>query len=479
VLAERGFRLLLGTRLLGQLSDGILQAGLASYVLFSPERQATGAAIAASFAVLLLPYSIVGPFAGVLIDRWRRRQILLGANILRACIAVALAALVLHGADSAGFIALALAALGVNRFILAALSAALPHVVTPVRLVTANAVSTTSGTVATATGAGAGLAARFWAGSGDAAAAGIVVAAAGAYLLAAVVASMLRRDQLGPDRSAGADGRAGAPPPRLGVREDVRELVAGVRYLHGVQRAWNALAALGVYRVTFGVMTVIVVLEQRGLFHRPGDADGGLRGVSVTFAALAIGVPLGALATPAAVRRWGIGRWVPAQLVLTGVGLALLALPFRAPPLVGAAFVLGFGGQAVKVSVDSAVQRTVDDEHRGLVFALYDVLFNVAFVAAVAFTAALSAADGRSPWLVVFAAAILVTAGLWYRRVTPPGWRPGQEEMTPAQTPAHEGDHDDGVGPDSGWSVHQASSSDSAVAASTGPRSRRRSSRKR
>ena len=53
------------------------------------------------------------------------------------------------------------AALGVNRFFLAALSAALPHVVAGDRLVTANAVSTTSGTVATATGAGAGLLARF------------------------------------------------------------------------------------------------------------------------------------------------------------------------------------------------------------------------------------------------------------------------------------------------------------------------------
>jgi MFS family permease len=457
VLAERGFRLLLATRLLGQLSDGVLQAGLASYVLFSPERQATGAAIAASFAVLLLPYSVVGPFAGVLIDRWRRRQILLGANVLRAGIAVALAGLVLHGADSAGFIVLALAALGVNRFILAALSASLPHVVAPQRLVTANAVSTTSGTVATATGAGAGLAARFWAGSGDAAAAGIVIAAAGAYLLAAVVSTFLRRDELGPDRSAG-------PRPRLGVREDVRELVAGVRYLHGVRRAWNALAALGVYRVTFGVMTVLVVLEQRGLFHSPGDADGGLRGVSVTFVALAIGVPLGALATPAAVRRWGIGRWVPAQLVVTGLGLAAMALPFRAAPLVAAAFLLGFGGQAVKVSVDSAVQRTVDDEHRGLVFALYDVLFNVAFVAAVAVSAALAPADGRSAGLVVFASAILVAAGLWYRRVTPPGWRPGQEEDAAL---------------DSGWADHQSSSSAPAVAASTGPRSSRRSSRKR
>ena len=218
MLSGRGFRLLLLTRLLGQLSDGVLQAGLASYVLFSPERQATGAQIAASFAVLLLPYSVIGPFVGVLIDRWRRRQILLGANLVRSVVAVALAALVLHGVDPQGkggvaFVVLALCALGVNRFILAALSASLPHVVPVDRLVTANAVSTTSGTVATAIGAGAGLLARFLAGSGDAAAAGIVVAASGAYLLAAVTATLLRRDELGPDRSA-EPRRLGSAPPR-------------------------------------------------------------------------------------------------------------------------------------------------------------------------------------------------------------------------------------------------------------------------
>ena len=460
MLSERGFRLLLATRLLGQLSDGVLQAGLASYVLFSPERQATGAAIAASFAVLLLPYSVVGPFAGVLIDRWRRRQILLGANILRACIAVTLAALVLHGADSVGFVALALATLGVNRFILAALSAALPHVVAPIRLVTANAVSTTSGTVATATGAGAGLAARFWAGSSDAAAAGIVIAAAGAYLLAAIVSTLLRRDELGPDRSDG-------PPPRLGVREDVRELVAGVRYLHGVQRAWNALAALGVYRVTFGVMTVLVVLEQRGLFHDPGDADGGLRGVSVTFVALAIGRAARRAGDPG--RRPPLGRsGAGSPRSSSSPGSAWLWPPCRSaprrwsrPPSCSASAARPSRSASTRPCSGRSTTSTAAWSSR-----CTTCCSTWPSSRRSRSRRRSSPADGRSAGLVVFAAAILVAAGLLVPRgVTPPGWRPGQEE--------------DSAAPDSGWSAHQASSSDSAVPASTGPRSSRSSSRKR
>ena len=219
-------------------------------------------------------------------------------------------------------------------------------------------------------------------------------------------------------------------------------------------------------------MTVLVVLlSSAGSFHRPGDADGGLRGVSVTFAALAIGVPLGALVTPWAVRRWGIGRWVPTMLVITGAGLAAAALPFRAPPLVAAAFLLGFGGQAVKVSVDSAVQRTVDDEHRGLVFALYDVLFNVAFVAAVALTAWLAPLDGKS-----------AGAG-GVRRGDPRGRRP----VVPTGDPARVRGRVRTTSPsparpsrsDSGRSDHQAQQLGVAASSPIGPRSSRSSSRKR
>src|SRR5262249_49135910 len=147
------------------------------------------------------------------------------------------------------------------------------------------------------------------------------------------------------------------------------------------------LAVLGVFRITFGIMTVLIVLLQRYEFHAAADANGGLRGVGVTGAALAIGVPIGAAITPAAVRRWGAGWWVPSVLVVSGVALARLGLPFLPWTIRAAAFVVGMGSQSVKVSVDSTVQRTVDDEHRGLVFALYDVVFNVAFVAAVALAA--------------------------------------------------------------------------------------------
>jgi len=65
LLGYAGFRRLFAVRLFSQASDGIFQVALASTILFSPERAPSAGAIAAGFAVLLLPFSVLGPFAGV------------------------------------------------------------------------------------------------------------------------------------------------------------------------------------------------------------------------------------------------------------------------------------------------------------------------------------------------------------------------------------------------------------------------------
>src|SRR5215218_9231980 len=157
-LLPRGdFRRLLATRLLCQFGDGVFQAALAGTVLFNPQRAAEPIDVAAGFAVLLLPYSLVGPFAGVWLDRWSRRQVLVRANVVRAALVAAVAALILGGVDGTPFYVAGLAVFSVNRFLLAGLSAGLPHTVDPPSLVSANAVSTTSGAVVTVVGGAAGL----------------------------------------------------------------------------------------------------------------------------------------------------------------------------------------------------------------------------------------------------------------------------------------------------------------------------------
>jgi MFS family permease len=91
---------------------------------------------------------------------------------------------------------------------------------------------------------------------------------------------------------------------------------------------------------------------------------------------------------------------------------------YTEPALLVAAFFLGLASQGIKIVVDTLVQTQVDDVFRGRVFSLYDVIFNVAFVAAAVVGSLVLPVDGKSyAVLVALAAGYLLTAG-WYARVT-------------------------------------------------------------
>src|SRR3954464_5424216 len=187
LLLRSDFRRLLGTRLLAQFGDGVFQAALAGTVLFNPQRAADPVAVAAGFAILLLPYSLVGPFAGVWLDRWSRRQVLLRANVVRGLPVAGGAAVTRAAVQGPLFYLAGLAVISVNRFVLSALSAGLPHTVEEPDLVSANALSTTAGAVVTVIGGAAGLGLLQLTGSSDPTYAGVTVLAALPYLGAAAV----------------------------------------------------------------------------------------------------------------------------------------------------------------------------------------------------------------------------------------------------------------------------------------------------
>ena len=145
-LSSLDFRKLVGIRLVSQFSDGLFQASLVASVVFAPEQQDTAVGFLQATLIILLPYSILGPFTGVFIDRWRRRRILVGAPWVKA----ACAWLVLFDPIDrpVPFFAGALLALSVNRFFLSTAGAVVPRLVPAEDLLVANSLATVGGTVA-------------------------------------------------------------------------------------------------------------------------------------------------------------------------------------------------------------------------------------------------------------------------------------------------------------------------------------------
>ncbi|HTY73077.1 MAG TPA: MFS transporter [Actinomycetes bacterium] len=368
------FRLLLLVRLTGQFGDGLLQAGLASFVLLSPERQASPGRVAAALTLLLLPYSLVGPFAGAFIDHWRRRQVLLVADLTRAVLAVALAALVARSSVGVAFGVLALSVIGVNRFVLAALPAAQPHVVDPPDLVTSNALAPTLGSGATLVGVLAGIGLRSALGGSDPAAGWIVVAGAIAYTLAAALCLPIATASLGPDPDA--------PRPDVSPVGTAYALLDAARHVVAQRSVVLALTALTLVRAVFGAWTVLAIVRERTVLHPPTDTTGALAELGAATAIGGVGAALGAILTPGAARRFGVRRWVIALVLACLLGCATIVPVVSSPAILGMALVLGFVYQGVKICSDTVLQRRIGDAWRGRAFSITDLLANVSFVLA-------------------------------------------------------------------------------------------------
>ena len=364
--ASRGLRILLATRLISQTGDGMVQVGLVTLFFFAPQNATSTGDVAAALVVMLLPFSVVGPFTGSFIDRFRRRSTLMTMNLVRAGLILA-TAVVMRGAG-AGVVVylLVLAALGVNRFLLATLAASLPHVVDADRLLTANSLVPTLGGVATAAGAVTGLLLRLTL-PADAQDVASLLTAAGLYVASAGVVSRLGRDELGPDwltrerstegGAAGAAGAAGAgsnptTPTTAGLArstgggaagaagagtagafgaqrrsepEDtarglgttgtgttgtVRDLADAVRHLLSRRTPALALGVMGAYRLVYGLELVTTILASRNLLADPADADAGLAVFGTLMGAMLAGHGLAVVLTPLAQERVRPPRWV-------------------------------------------------------------------------------------------------------------------------------------------------------------------------
>jgi MFS family permease len=412
LLRGRWFRRLFAVRVVSQLTDGVFQVALASYVVFNPQQAPDAGAIAAALAVVLLPFSVLGPFAGVFLDRWSRREVLAWSNFVRVGLVAMLALAV--GADVRGpaLFALVLVCLSVNRFLLAGLSAALPHVVAEDDLVTANALTPTAGTLAVLVGVALGTLSRTgWRGLGLDGDVGVLATAAALYGVAGALALRIPRGLLGPDV-------ARQPALRQAVSHVAAGLAEGLRHLAQRRPAADGLAAIGAHRFGYGLSTVATILLYRNYFHGPGQVDAAFAGLAEAVLVSGLGFLAAAVVTPLVTDRVPSRAWVVGLLAAAAVTEIFPGALYTQPAVLVAAFVLGLASQGIKIVVDTLVQTHVDDAFRGRVFSVYDVLFNVAFVAAAAVAAAVLPPTGKSYPVLVAIAVGYGAVAVWYAVVT-------------------------------------------------------------
>jgi hypothetical protein len=309
-----------------------------------------------------------------------------------------------------------LAVLGVGRFILAGLSASLPHVVGGKELIYANALTPTSGTIAFVVGATTGLGIREVFGGGDSGSVALLMFSVGTFISASFIARTFAVHALGPTHQI----KHSMVDSLRGVTSD---LAAGVRTLVSHADAARALALVAINRISFGVVTAGALLLLRNTFHQSSDANAALADFAIISGFTATAALLAAIVTPWMTRKIGIPRWSSITVAQASAGMVVFACAATLqnfPLLLVAGFSLGFAGQAVKVCSDTVIQREIPDESLGRIFSLFDMSVNVALVSGIILVALLAPVSGVAAMLYIGVGMGLALASLWY-------WRAGSK----------------------------------------------------
>jgi MFS family permease len=360
VLASRDFRLLVASRLTSQFADGLFQAVIVASVIFAPEKLQTTVGFARATAILVVPYCVLGPFAGVFVDRLRRERILALTPVVRAA-----AALLMLGGEGATipFYAGALLVLSGNRFFLVTAGTVTPKVVRAENLLIANSINSVGGTVATIVGVAVGG----WV--ADAVGFRSLVVASGLAWVATSLIVRRIRTNLSAERPA--EERLTRALGRVS-----RELADGARRLARTPRALGPITSYGVDQFLQGLVLVMSFVVFRERFHQ------GVGSYSSLIAAGAVGGFVGLATVGWLDTRLPRPRMIALAFVVSGLPLVVISPFVSGTTVLVASFFLGLGFAWKKVPIDTMVQTAVPDRYRGRVFAVYDVAQNMARVLA-------------------------------------------------------------------------------------------------
>lgn len=352
---------------MAQAADGLVQAAFANVLILEPD--GAPLRILAVSALTLLPYSLIAPFMGVLVDRWQRRRILVITNAVRAVLVLVISVIV-HATDAEPVLyASLLMILGLGRLFLTTKGAVLPVVLHEKALIRGNALSGGGGMIAALLGGILGVGAVAIVDTANALLVGTVL-----YGLASHQTSRIGDPLAHPPRANEALSTAAA--------RVMKELKNGATEIWRRAGARIPLAGVFVVRTAAMIAAISAILIIKREFPGAGQDVGRLSASALALGAAGVGAFLGAAIAPRLSVRLPGARLMLLGFTVSGLGIVILGGITSIPAVLGLTFVGGLGSFLAKVSVDALLQAELPDEYRGRGFAVYDILFNMATVAA-------------------------------------------------------------------------------------------------
>ncbi len=403
IKGNRDFRLLWLGQVVSQLGDWFNTIAL--YKLVLGVTGGSGRAIGLVLVTRFLPTVVLGPFAGVLADRFDRRMLMIVSDLARAV--VVLGFLFIRRPEQLWMVyALSVLQLALSTFFEPARSAALPSVVTDRELVTANTITAITWSAMLALGAALGGVITDWLGVRTA-----FVLDSLSYLASAALIFSLRLPKRAPrEKQKLTLSRA------LGLTDTLE----GFRYVRTRTRVLALMMVKPAWGVGGGILTLLTVFGDKVFTIGKGTGSG----IGLLFAARGVGTAIGPLVTrrlagetPTAMQK-GIG----VSFIIAGVFYAAFASATNFPLALLLLAVAHIGGSMLWVSSTVLLQTAVEDSFRGRVFAAEMMLLTLMLAASNYATGEALDRFGLSPRVVTFAIGIffmlpgvvwLLTARWW------------------------------------------------------------------
>ena len=346
---NRNFRLLYIGQTISQLGDWFNAIAVFALLL-----DLTGSATAVAWMMItqFLPIALVGPVAGVVVDRVNRRRLMIVADIVRGVLILGL--LLVRTADDVwmAYVVMALT-IGASGFFEPARTATIPNITSADELLPANALASATWAAMLAIGASVG---------------GVVTAVAGRNIAFAINAASFFASAF---FIAGTRYDAAPPasrrPAGFAALTGISDLVEGFRYVRRHAHVAALMCVKAGWGLAGGVLLLLTVFGQRVFPVGTGSAAG----IGILYGARGVGAALGPIAL-----RWIVGQ-SPRMLRRTigpaffVVGIFYIALA-GAPTLTLAALCVlsaHVGGSILWVFSTVLLQLEVPDRFRGRVFA--------------------------------------------------------------------------------------------------------------
>ena len=414
VLKNPNFLALWAGQVFCQLADKVYLVLMIALInsQFQASDQSISGWVSALMMAFTIPAVLFGSVAGVFVDRWSKKVVLVASNIWRGILVLLIPSLLwlTHDWQPVGVLPVGfLIILGVTflvstltQFFAPAEQSAIPLIVKEQDLLSANSLYTTTMMASVIVGFAVGepvlaLADGLWMQLGGSGGLGKEILVGGSYAIAGLILFLLQTNEK-------------PHPPETEFPHVFSDLRDGLRYLQENHRIRNALLQLIILFSVFAALTVLAVRMAEIIPNMKASQFGFL------LASAGVGVALGATILGQFGQRFSykqLSFWGCLGMAASLIGLSLFTTQLL-PVLLFIALV-GVFGALVGIPMQTAIQTETPPDMRGKVFGLQNNVINIALSLPLALAGVAETFIGLKAVFFTLAAIVLI-GGLftWY-----------------------------------------------------------------